>query len=307
MSIFADSNTKVIVQGITGGHGQKHTRLMLDFGTNIVAGVTPGKAGTECCGLPVFDTVRQAANASGATASVIFVPPAGAAEAILEAADAGLELCVCITENIPVQDMLRVKHHLRGKSMRLVGPNGPGLVSLDSRGGCKLGIMPGDIHLPGHVGVVSRSGSLTYETIKQLSRAGIGQSSSVGIGGDPIKGSGFVDVLEAFEADPDTYALVIIGEIGGYGEQEAAAWLREHSKKPAVAFIGGRTAPPGKRMGHAGAVISGGKGTAAEKVEALLACGVPVAETSDRIGETLVAHLKGRGLYEKCLSKARAH
>jgi succinyl-CoA synthetase alpha subunit len=304
MSILADEGTKVVVQGITGAHGLKHTRLMLDFGTKIVAGVTPGKGGGACCGLPVFDTVREAAGATGATASVIFVPPAGAAEAILEAADAGLALCVCITENIPVQDMLRVKHYLHGKSLRLVGPNGPGLVTAGRNGkGCKLGIMPGDIHLPGHVGVVSRSGSLTYETIKQLSRAGIGQSSSVGIGGDPIRGLNFVDVLEAFEADPETYALVLIGEIGGNGEQEAAAWLREHSSKPAVAFIGGRTAPPGKRMGHAGAVIAGGKGTAAEKVAALAAGGIPVAETSDLIGATLVGHLQKYGLYAKCLAR----
>ncbi|GHV54264.1 succinate--CoA ligase [ADP-forming] subunit alpha [Deltaproteobacteria bacterium] len=298
MSIYIDKKTKVIVQGITGAHGMKHTRLMLDFGTQVVAGVTPGKLGTSIHGLPVFDTVKQAVDATDAKASVIFVPPAFAADAILEAVDANLDLCVCITENIPVQDMLKVKHYMRGKPTRLIGPNGPGLVTA---GAAKIGIMPSDIHLPGHVGVVSRSGSLTYETIKQLTRAGIGQSTAVGIGGDPIKGTSFLDVVRAFDADADTYAIILIGEIGGDGEQQAAYWLKEHSQKPAVAFISGQTAPPGKRMGHAGAIISGGRGTASEKMKILDSCGIPVASTSDTIGATLIEQLRKFGIYEKCL------
>lgn len=299
MSIFAGSETKVIVQGITGFHGKKHTQLMKEFGTNIVAGVTPGKMGQQVEGIPVFDTVAQAALTTGANASVIFVPPAFAADSIIEAVDSGMDLCVCITENIPVQDMIKVKDYMKGKKTRLIGPNCPGLVT---PGACKLGITPGNVVRPGKIGVVSRSGSLTYETIKQLSEAGLGQSTCVGIGGDPIKGTGFLDVIQAFHQDERTEAVVMIGEIGGNGEQEAAKWIQDHMTKPVVAFIGGQTAPPGKRMGHAGAVISGGKGTAAEKIRFLNQCGIPTAPMSDMIGETLIQVLKEKGIYERCLT-----
>jgi len=299
MSIYADKHTKVIVQGITGFNGKKHTQLMKEFGTDIVAGVTPGKLGENVEGIPVFDTVAQAVAATGANASVIFVPPAFAADAIIEAVNAELDICVCITENIPVQDMIKVKDYMKGKKTRLIGPNCPGIVT---PGECKMGITPGYVVKPGKIGVVSRSGSLTYETIKQLSSAGLGQSTCVGIGGDPIKGTSFMDVIQAFNEDEDTEAIVMIGEIGGNSEQEAALWIKDHMKKPVVGFIGGRTAPAGKRMGHAGAVISGGKGTAAEKIEVLESCGIPVAGMSDLIGETLIKHLKDKGIYEKCLN-----
>jgi len=299
MSIYADKHTKVIVQGITGFNGKKHTQLMKEFGTDIVAGVTPGKLGETVEGIPVFDTVAQAVAATGANASVIFVPPAFAADAIIEAVNAELDICVCITENIPVQDMIKVKDYMNGKKTRLIGPNCPGIVT---PGECKMGITPGYVVKPGKIGVVSRSGSLTYETIKQLSSAGLGQSTCVGIGGDPIKGTSFMDVIQAFNEDEDTEAIVMIGEIGGNSEQEAALWIKDHMKKPVVGFIGGRTAPAGKRMGHAGAVISGGKGTAAEKIEVLESCGIPVAGMSDLIGETLIKHLKDKGIYEKCLN-----
>ncbi|WP_138311627.1 MULTISPECIES: succinate--CoA ligase subunit alpha [unclassified Clostridium] len=299
MSIYIGKDTKVIVQGITGFHGKKHTQLMREFGTNIVAGVTPGKLGQNLDGIPVFDTVAQAVEATGANASVIFVPPAFAADSIMEAVNAGLDICVCITENIPVQDMIKVKNYMKGKKTRLIGPNCPGLVT---PGECKMGITPGYVVKPGKIGVVSRSGSLTYETIKQLSEAGLGQSTCVGIGGDPIKGTSFLDVIQAFHEDGGTEAVVMIGEIGGNSEQEAAMWIKEHMNKPVVAFIGGQTAPPGKRMGHAGAVISGGKGTAAEKIRVLNECGIPTARMSDLIGETLIELLKERGIYERCLS-----
>jgi len=299
MSIYADKHTKVIVQGITGFNGKKHTQLMKEFGTDIVAGVTPGKLGETVEGIPVFDTVAQAVAATGANASVIFVPPAFAADSIIEAVNAELDICVCITENIPVQDMIKVKDYMNGKKTRLIGPNCPGIVT---PGECKMGITPGYVVKPGKIGVVSRSGSLTYETIKQLSSAGLGQSTCVGIGGDPIKGTSFMDVIQAFNEDEDTEAIVMIGEIGGNSEQEAALWIKDHMKKPVVGFIGGRTAPAGKRMGHAGAVISGGKGTAAEKIEVLESCGIPVAGMSDLIGETLIKHLKDKGIYEKCLN-----
>ena len=269
---------------------------MLAYGTKIVGGVTPGKGGAECLGLPVFDTVKEGREATGANASILYVPPAAAGESILEAIDAGMELVVCITEGIPVQDMVKVKEHLRGKQTRLIGPNCPGLIT---PGECKLGIMPGYICKRGHVGVISRSGTLTYEAVNQLSVRGIGQSTAVGIGGDPVRGTGFVEVLEAFYEDEETLALVLIGEIGGSGEEEAAQWLKEHPEKPVAAFIGGQTAPAGKRIGHAGAIISGGKGTAAGKIAALREAGAVVANTPDKIGEALVEAVKRAGIYEK--------
>lgn len=293
MSIYVDSNTKVVVQGITGRQGAFHTQLMLEYGTSVVGGVTPGKAGQEVCGVKVYDTVKEAVFKTGANASVIYVPPRFAADSILEAVDAGVDLVVCITEGIPVLDMAMVKHYLEGSHTRLIGPNCPGIIT---PGQCKIGIMPGYIHKPGHVGIISRSGTLTYEAVKQLSDREIGQSTVVGIGGDPIRGTGFVDALKAFEDDPDTYAVVMNGEIGGSGEEDAAAFIAQHMTKPVAAFIGGRSAPSGKRMGHAGAIVSGGRGTASGKIEALRAAGVEVAETPDMIGEALVRAVKSRGL-----------
>ncbi len=301
MSILINKDTKLIVQGITGGQGQFHTAQMLDYGTNVVAGVTPGKGGMEVLGVPVFDTVKEAKEATGANTSVIYVPAPFAADGIIEAIDAELDLVVCITEGIPVLDMMRVKNYMVGKKTRLIGPNCPGLIS---PGECKVGILPARIHKKGHIGVVSRSGTLTYEAVDQLTKNGLGQSSAVGIGGDPIKGTGFIDVLKMFKDDPETYAVVMIGEIGGSGEEDAAEWIKEKMKdKPVAAFITGRTAPAGKRMGHAGAIISGGKGTAAGKVATLEACGVKVAPTPDRIGETLIEAIKEAGIYDKCLIK----
>ena len=298
MSILVDENTRLLVQGITGGQGKFHTEQMIVYGTNIVGGVTPGKGGQDVFGIPVFDTVREAAEVTGANASIIYVPPKFAADSIFEAIDAGLDLVVCITEGIPVLDMARVKNYMRGKKTKLIGPNCPGLIS---PGKAKVGILPGYIHKPGHVGVISRSGTLTYEAVNQLSERSIGQSTAVGIGGDPIRGLGFVDVLQMFEDDPDTYAVVMIGEIGGSGEEEAAEFIRSKMTKPVAAFISGQTAPKGKRMGHAGAIISGGKGTAAGKIEALESAGVCVAPTPDRIGEALVTAAKNAGVYEKIL------
>ncbi|TDQ42411.1 succinate--CoA ligase subunit alpha [Aureibacillus halotolerans] len=296
MSIFIDQSTKVIVQGITGATGLFHTKQMLEYGTKIVGGVTPKKGGTEAAGVPVFNTVSEAVENTGATASVIYVPPAFAADAIIEAADAGLDLAICITEGIPVLDMVKVKKYLEGKKTRLIGPNCPGVITPDE---CKIGIMPGYIHKKGHVGVVSRSGTLTYEAVHQLSQAGIGQSTAVGIGGDPVNGTDFIDVLKAFNEDEDTYAVIMIGEIGGTAEEDAAEWVKANMTKPVVGFIGGRTAPPGKRMGHAGAIISGGKGTADEKIKTLNACGIKVAETPAVMGETLISVLEEKGLLEK--------
>lgn len=293
MSIFVDSNTRVIVQGITGNQGTFHTRQMLDYGTKIVAGVTPGKEGQDVFGVPVFDTVHAAVKATGADASVIYVPPKFAADAILEAADAGVRLIVCITEGIPVLDMAAVKQYLATKKSRLIGPNCPGIIT---PGQCKIGIMPGYIHRPGHVGIISRSGTLTYEAVKQLSDRGIGQSTVIGIGGDPIRGTGFIDALKAFEADPDTWAVVMNGEIGGSGEEEAAQFIATEMTKPVAAFIGGQSAPAGKRMGHAGAIIAGGKGTASGKIAALKQAGVEVAMTPDLIGQALVDAVKKRGI-----------
>ncbi len=297
MSIWVDANTKLIVQGITGKQGAFHTEQMLSYGTKIVGGVTPGKGGQTLLGVPVFQTVAEAKDATDANASVIYVPPRFAADAILEAADAGIKLVVCITEGIPILDMAHVMHYLAGTNTRLIGPNCPGIIT---PGACKIGIMPGYIHRKGHVGVISRSGTLTYEAVKQLSDRGIGQSTVIGIGGDPIRGTGFIDALRAFEADADTYAVVMNGEIGGSGEEEAAEYIRTKMTKPVAAFIGGQSAPAGKRMGHAGAIISGGRGTAAGKIEALRAAGVEVALTPDRIGEALVRILSERGLFDKC-------
>ncbi|MBR2080136.1 MAG: succinate--CoA ligase subunit alpha [Oscillospiraceae bacterium] len=297
MSILAGKNTKLLVQGITGGQGTFHSEQMLAYGTKIVGGVTPGKGGQTVLGIPVFNTVKEAKEATGANASVIYVPPMFAADSILEAIDAELDLVVCITEGIPVLDMMRVKNYLVGKKTRLIGPNCPGLITPDE---CKIGILPGYICKKGHVGVISRSGTLTYEAVKQLSDRGIGQSTAVGIGGDPIRGTGFIELLEAFENDPDTYAVVVIGEIGGTGEEEAAAWIRQHFTKPVAAFISGQSAPKGKRMGHAGAIISGGKGTAASKIAALQECGAVVAPTPDLIGEALVEAVTKAGILDKC-------
>lgn len=293
MSILVNKDTKVIVQGITGKQGLFHTQQMLEYGTKIVGGVTPGKGGQEVCGVPVFDTVREAVEKTGANASVIYVPPKFATDSILEAIDAGIALVVCITEGIPIMDMALVKHYLEGTGTRLIGPNCPGIIT---PGECKIGIMPGYIHKKGHVGIISRSGTLTYEAVKQLSDRGIGQSTVIGIGGDPIRGTSFLDALKAFEADPDTYAVVMNGEIGGSGEEEAANYIANCMTKPVAAFIGGQSAPAGKRMGHAGAIVSGGKGTAAGKIAALQAAGVEVAMTPDKIGEALVAAVQKKGL-----------
>jgi len=297
MGVFVDKNTKVIVQGITGKTALFHTKQMLDYGTKIVGGVTPGKGGMVVEGVPVFNTVQEAVDATGATASVIYVPAKFAADSILEGVNADLDLVVCITEHIPVQDMIKVKAYMKGKKTRLIGPNCPGILTTDE---CKIGIIPGYIHKKGHVGIISRSGTLTYEATFQMTAAGLGQTTAVGIGGDPIKGTDFIDALEAFNKDDETLALMLIGEIGGTAEEEAAQWIKENMKKPVVAFIAGRHAPAGKRMGHAGAIISGGKGTAADKIKALNAAGIEVADTVAHMGETMIGVLKKNGLYEAC-------
>ncbi len=284
MSILIDEKTRLLVQGITGGEGSFHTQRCIEYGTKVVAGVTPGKGGSEIFGVPVFNTVETAVKATGANASMIFVPAAFAADTILEAADAGIPLVVCITEGIPVSDMVTVHQYLKDKPTRLIGPNCPGLIS---PGKCRAGIMAGEIHLPGNVGVVSRSGTLTYEAVAQLTSLGIGQSTCVGIGGDPLPGSSFVDILELFQKDKDTKAIVLIGEIGGTAEQEAAEFIREKMTKPVVAFVAGATAPPGRRMGHAGAIISGSSGKAQDKIAALAAAGAIIAPSPAEIGITM--------------------
>ena len=292
MSIFVNKDTRVLVQGITGKQGAFHTEKMIEYGTAIVGGVTPGKGGQNLLGVPVFNTVYDAVKNTGANASVIYVPPKFAADSIIEAIDAGIGIIVCITEGIPVLDMARVKHYLAGSRSRLIGPNCPGIITPEE---CKIGIMPGYIHRKGHVGIISRSGTLTYEAVKQLSDRNLGQSTVVGIGGDPIRGTGFLDCLKAFEADPDTCAVVLNGEIGGSGEEEAAEFIKTMSK-PVAAFIGGQSAPAGKRMGHAGAIISGGKGTASGKIAALREAGAVVAMTPDMIGVSLVQALERKGI-----------
>ncbi len=285
MAVLVDKNTRLIVQGITGKEGTFHTLQMVDYGTNVVGGVTPGKGGTTHEGIPVFNTVAEAVKETGANASVIYVPPPFAADAIMEAADAGIALVVCITEGIPIADMVKAKEYLSTRSTRLIGPNCPGIIS---PGKCKIGIMPGHIHKEGRIGVVSRSGTLTYEAVGQLTALGLGQSTAIGIGGDPIIGTTHTDALALFQADDETDAIIMIGEIGGTAEEEAAAYAKEHVTKPIVAFIAGQTAPPGRRMGHAGAIISGGKGTAAEKMKALTDAGIRVVESPADIGAAVV-------------------
>jgi len=290
MSILVDKNARLVVQGITGSAGAFHTRQCMEYGTNVVAGVTPGKGGQIFDEkVPVFDTVWEARQETGCNVSMIFVPAAAAADSILEAVDADVDLVVCITEGIPVMDMMRVKAQMRGKRTRLIGPNCPGIIT---PGACKIGIMPGYIHKPGSIGVISRSGTLTYEAVWQLTSRGYGQSTCIGIGGDPIGGLSHLDCVKLFDEDRNTEAMILIGEIGGSAEEEAAEWIKTNCKKPVAAFIAGMTAPPGRRMGHAGAIVSGGKGTATGKIEALKAAGVAVAETPAMIADTLIARMK---------------
>ena len=293
MSILVNKNTRLLVSGLTGKNGTFHTEKAVEYGTTVVGGVTPGKGGATHLNLPVFDTISEAVKKTGANANVIYVPAAIAADSILESIAAGLELVVCITEGIPVLDMLKVRRVLDAQTgpnrTRLIGPNCPGIIT---PGECKIGIMPGYIHMPGHIGVVSRSGTLTYEGVHQLTQFGFGQSTCVGIGGDPIKGMDFIDVLELFERDPDTHAVLLMGEIGGSSEEDAAAYIKKHMSKPVAAFIAGQTAPPGRRMGHAGAIIAGGKGTASDKIAALQAAGIAVAKTPAELGVTLKSVLK---------------
>ena len=290
MSVFVNENTRVLVQGFTGREGTFHAQQSIAYGTKIVGGVTPGKGGTKHLDLPVFDTVERAMRETGANASVIFVPPPFAADAIMEAADAGVALAVCITEGIPALDMVRAWDYLQGKQTRLIGPNCPGIIAPGAR--CKIGIMPAHIHRPGKVGVVSRSGTLTYEAVGQLTSLGIGQSTCIGIGGDPIIGTTFTDALMAFNDDAETEAVIMIGEIGGTAEEQAAAWVKANMKKPVVGFIAGQTAPPGRRMGHAGAIISGGSGKASDKMAAMEAAGITVAASPAVLGETLQSRLR---------------
>jgi len=292
MSVLVDKNTRLVVQGITGSAGAFHTRQCMDYGTNVVAGVTPGKGGQLFDEkVPVFDTVWEARRETGCNASMVFVPALAAADSILEAVDAGVELVVCITEGIPVMDMMRVKALIRGKPSRLIGPNCPGIIT---PGACKIGIMPGYIHKSGNIGVISRSGTLTYEVVWQLTSRGYGQSTCIGIGGDPIHGLSHLDCVKLFNEDAGTVAMILIGEIGGSAEEEAAKWIKRRCKKPIAAFIAGITAPPGRRMGHAGAIISGGKGTAVGKIEALKASGIAIADTPATIADTLIAQIKAR-------------
>jgi len=288
MSVLVDKNTRLIVQGFTGREGTFHTQQSIAYGTNVVGGVTPGKGGTKHLDLPVFDTVAQAVKETGANASVIFVPPPFAADAVMEAADAGVALVVCITEGIPALDMVKAWEFLKGRTTRLIGPNCPGIIS---PGKCKIGIMPASIHREGHVGVVSRSGTLTYEAVGQLTKLGIGQSTCIGIGGDPIIGTNFVDALTLFNEDPDTHAIIMIGEIGGNAEETAAAYVKAHVKKPVVGFVAGQTAPPGRRMGHAGAIIAGGSGKASDKIKAMEEAGITIWSTPAELGEKVKSRL----------------
>lgn len=290
MAVLVDRNTRVVVQGITGAQGALHARACKEYGTQIVAGVTPGKGGQSFEGTPVFNLVQQAVQQTGADTALIFVPPPYAADAVMEAAEAGIKLIVCITEGVPVLDMVRAMPYVRAKGARLIGPNCPGIIT---PGQCKIGIMPGYIHKAGTVGLVSRSGTLTYEAVWQLTQRGLGQSTCIGIGGDPVNGTSHIDALRMFQDDPGTESIVLIGEIGGSGEEQAAAFVKDHVRKPVVAFIAGQTAPPGRRMGHAGAIVSGGHGTAAEKMAALAAAGIHVVKTPDAIGATM-ARVLGR-------------
>ena len=292
MSILVDTNTRLVVQGITGKEGSFHTQKCMEYGTKVVAGVTPGKGGMKVENVPVFNTIEEAVRKEEANTSIIFVPPAFAADAVMEAADAGIELVVCVTEGLPTLDMVKVMEYLSHKKTRVIGPNTPGVIS---PGKCKVGIMPGFVHREGSIGVVSRSGTLTYEAVAQLTERGLGQSTCLGIGGDPVLGTSFIDCLALFEEDPQTEGVVLIGEIGGTAEEETSLFIKEHFSKPVVAFIAGQTAPPGKRMGHAGAIIAGGKGTAAEKIAALTSAGIAVAPSPAHIGETMQKALQSRG------------